>query len=211
MAGEQRLIRVFEGGGDIHRRNAANIFRKKEEEVTGDERELAKRIVHASNYGVGPITFSRNAGVPVPEAKRLLNAYFSEYPAIKLWHLDMASKLRKSRTLTTPFGRKRTFFNRWADSLLREAYAYIPQSVVVEVINTGLRRLYEKVKQENLGIDILLQNHDALLCQVKTEEVQKAGEIIKGCLNVPVLVNHREYYIPTEISIGDNWYDLKKA
>jgi DNA polymerase I-like protein with 3'-5' exonuclease and polymerase domains len=47
LAREQRLIDVFDSGGDIHRKNAANIFNKAEEEVNKDERQLAKRVVHA--------------------------------------------------------------------------------------------------------------------------------------------------------------------
>lgn len=47
LADERRLIEVFEQGGDIHRRNAANIFNVSESEVTHEQRQMAKRVVHA--------------------------------------------------------------------------------------------------------------------------------------------------------------------
>lgn len=209
LANDQRLSRVFDNGGDIHRRNAANIFGKPEGDVTDAERELAKRVVHASNYGMGPVTFSRNAGISVAEAKRLLNLYFSEYPSIKLWHLNIASQLRRSRTITTPFGRKRTFFNMWNDSLLREAYAYVPQSTVVEVINVGLRTVWKRYR--GTDVDILLQNHDAILLQVPIDKFDEVAKEVVGLLHIPVVINHKEHFIPVDVCRGENWYDLEKV
>lgn len=207
LAGEDRLIKVFTDGGDIHRKNAANIFRKAEASVTKDERELAKRIVHASNYGMGPITFAKNAGVTAAEAKRLLNAYFAEYPRIKLWHMSIERQLRGSRTLTTPLGRKRTFFNRWDQSLLKEAYAYIPQSTVADVLNMGLRRLY--AKYNNTDTDLLLQIHDAVLLETPTSKVADVARDVKELLTIPIRVGFRDLVIPVDVTTGLNWGDLK--
>ena len=208
LAGEDRLIKVFEDGGDIHRRNASKIFRKAEEAVTKDEREIAKRVVHASNYGMGPITFARNAGVSTAEAKRLLNAYFAEFPRIKLWHMSIQSTLRKTRVLTTPLGRRRVFFNRWSDSLLREGLAFIPQSTVADLLNMGLRRLYENFS--GTGVELLLQIHDAVLLQVPKLEVQTVAEEVRKTLSIPIMINHKELVIPVDISVGPNWDSLEK-
>jgi DNA polymerase-1 len=208
LAGEDRLIKVFLDGGDIHRRNAAKIFRKTEEAITKDEREIAKRVVHASNYGMGPVTFAKNAGISANEAKALLNAYFAEFPKIKLWHMSIQRDLRNSRVLTTPLGRRRIFFNRWDDSLLREGLAYIPQSTVADLLNMGLRRVYNAY----IGTDvqILLQIHDAILLQVPTEEVHQVAKEVRKLLSIPIMINHLECVIPVDISVGKNWNDLGK-
>ena len=211
LAGEDRLISVFNNGGDIHCKNAANIFHKKEAEVTKEERELAKRIVHASNYGMGPITFSRNAGVSVAEARRLLNQYFAEYPRIKLWHMTVATQLKRSRTLTTPLGRKRTFFNMWNESLIKEALAYVPQSTVADVLNMGLRKLHEQIREKRLAIDLLLQVHDSILCQTPRDDVEKTCALIRDALLIPVNFGARRMVIPCEVSVGMSWDELRKV
>jgi len=100
LAGDTRLISVFTMGGDIHKRNASNIFHKKEEEVTKEERTLAKRIVHASHYGMGPMNFARVVSIPLTEAKRLLNQYFATYPGLKLWHMKTQQELKRTRTVS---------------------------------------------------------------------------------------------------------------
>jgi DNA polymerase-1 len=208
LAGEDRLIQIFKDGGDIHRRNAAKIYRKAEADVTKAEREIAKRIIHASNYGMGPVTFSKNAGIPVAEAKRLLNAYFAEFPRIKLWHMAIQRDLRNSRTLTTPLGRKRTFFNRWNESLVKEALAFIPQSTVADLLNMGLRRLY--AKYNGSAVEILLQIHDAVLLQVPVLDVAVVAEDVRRMLTIPIQINHKELVIPVDISVGQTWDSLKK-
>ena len=208
LAQEDRLIRVFTDGGDIHRRNASKIFRKAEGDVTEKEREIAKRVVHASNYGMGPVTFAKNAGITIAESKRLLNAYFAEFPRIKLWHMSIERELRGSRTLTTPFGRRRTFFNRWDQSLIKEAYAFIPQSTVADLLNMGLRRLYERFNKTD--VEMLLQIHDAVLLQVPSMEVEKTAQVVKDILTIPITINHKELVIPVDITVGQNWNDLKK-
>jgi DNA polymerase-1 len=209
LAGEERLIKVFESGGDIHRKNAANVFRHAEQDVTERERELAKRLVHASNYGMGSVTFAKQCGVEVKEAKQHLNAYFAQYPRIKLWQMGVASFLRKSRTMTTPLGRKRTFFNRYDASLMKEALAYVPQSTVADLLNMGLRRLYEKYK--DTPTQILLQIHDAVLLQTPKDGWELVALAVKEALTIPIRIGNREVVIPVDITVGENWNDLHKV
>ena len=204
LANEQRLIRVFEEGGDIHRRNAATIFRVKEEDVTLHQRELAKRVVHASNYGMGPITFSKNVGVSVAEAKKLLNTYFATYPGIPLWQTRIKHEVQNRRVLVTPFGRRREFFNRWSESMVKEAYAYIPQSTVADIINQAMICLHNK------GLELLLQVHDSIVVQCKTECAAETIEQIRTCMEYQLTINNRTMVIPADFKTGSNWQDMTK-
>jgi len=209
LAQDERLIKLFENGGDIHRRNAANIFGKPEGEVTEEQRELAKRITHASNYKIGPVTFAKESGLSVAESKRVLNQYYANYPRIKMWHMQVESQLRKSRSMTTPLGRKRTFFNRWSEQLTREGIAYVPQSTVVDIVNDALREMYGIFR--NTETNILLQIHDAILLQTPIDDIVKTIEIVTRCMTRPVTINHRTLTIPCDISVGGNWNDMKKV
>ena len=207
LSNEVRLIKVFEEGGDIHRKNAANIFGKPESEVTGDERQMAKRVVHASNYGMGPGTFSAQTGLPLSRARDLLNQYFTIYPRIKLWHLQIQDVLKRTRSLTTPFGRKRIFFNRWSDSLLKEGLAYIPQSTVADILNQGMLALHKEWlgKEDRM---LLLQVHDSVLVQCKKEVVDGVINELYKFLTRPVRVNGGTLTIPVDVKQGASWGEL---
>ena len=206
LAGESRLIKVFEEGGDIHRKNAANIFGKSESEVSDEERQMAKRVVHASHYGMGPATFAKDAGIPLGRAKALLNQYFATYPRIKIWHMQVADSLRKSRVMRTPFGRKRVFFNKWSESVLREGLAYVPQSVVPDIINQGI------VELDKQGVDVRLQVHDSILCTEldSFECVTQTVEKIRQALTCAIEINGKVFVIPVDFKVGYNWQEMYK-
>jgi len=204
LANETRLIRVFEGGGDIHRKNAANIFGCPEEEVTDEQRQLAKRVVHASNYGMGPRTFAKQIGCSEAEAKRLLNRYFATYPGIRNWHVAVADELRRKRQLTNPFGRKRVFFGRWGDSLTKEGLAFVPQSTVADIVNEAI------IELDRAGYMVLLQVHDSLVVQVRTEALEEGVDRIRKALTKPIEINGRVLTIPVDVKVGKNWEDMEK-
>jgi len=205
ISGEDRLIDLFREGGDVHRKNASRIFRKPESDISKEERTLAKRIVHASNYGMGSVTFAKTAGVSTAEAKRLLNQYFATYPRIKLWHLKIEQELRRTRVLTTPLGRKRQFFNPWNKELIKEAYAYIPQSTVSDMLNMGLVELYKDIEECGLDVQMVLQVHDSIVLQAREKDIDSVITLLHTYLERAIKLNGKSMYIPIDISVGNNW------
>ena len=208
LSEDQRLLEVFSSGGDIHTRNASKMFNKTEGEVTKDERFLAKRAVHGLNYGMGYVTFAKETGIERSTAQRVYNIYFSTFPRLKLWHMKIRNTLDKTRILTTPFGRKRIFFNRWSDQLLKEGLAYIPQSTVAEIVNQAIIKLDHRWGQ---GTDkqLLLQVHDSILAQVRLEHLDEAIKEIKEAMTYPLEINGKWLTIPVDVKTGMNWRDLK--
>lgn len=208
LAEEERLQTVFEQGGDIHRRNAAIIFGKPVETVSEEERELGKKLVHAANYGIGVKKFSKEIKSTEDRARELLNTYYAVYPRIKRWHSDVQDQLRKTRVLTTPLGRKRFFFGRWNDDLLREAIAYVPQSTVGDVLNLGLVRAFKNLP---VGWKMALQNHDAIMLNVPAYTPHMhIHKFIKHYLEIPIQIGRGRLTIPVDIKIGKDWGHLKK-
>lgn len=210
LSEDRRLIEVFETGGDIHTKNASNIFGVKESEVTSEQRYIAKRGTHSINYGAGFKTVGESAGIPASEAKRVIARYFASYPRIKLWQMQVQNRLRNSRVLTTPFGRKRTFFNRFNDSLLKEGLAYVPQSTVADIVNQAIIHLYKKWQTQEDKI-LLLQVHDSIVCQCKEELLQETIQEVKEALSIPLVINNRTMIIPSDVKIGQNWGELRKV
>lgn len=214
LSEEDRLIELFKRGVDIHKHVASWIYNKPIEQVTTgnkeSEREIAKHLIHASNYGIGPMTFSKVAGVGVGEAKRLLQRYFDTFPSIKAWHLRIQAQLGKSRTMTTPIGRKRTFFGLWGDQLFREAYSFVPQSTVADVLNLALIRFVSLSESHEEGYEPMLQVHDAFVVQCGTDKVGDCVSTIKEAFNVTLYIGGREMVIPVEMKTGKNWQEMEK-
>jgi DNA polymerase-1 len=124
--------------------------------------------------------------------------------------MSVRSQLERSRTLVTPFGRKRIFFNRWSDSTLKEGLAYIPQSTVADIVNQALITLHNSWGEKK-DRHLLLQVHDSILVQAKEDVLEEVIQEIKKALTVPVEINGRFMVIPSDFKIGLNWGDgLKK-
>jgi DNA polymerase-1 len=209
LAREERLQNLFEDAKtDIHKRNASMVFSKRVEEVTQDERQLAKTLVHAANYGIGPRKFAKFVGVNEARARDLLNQYYSLYPSIKRWHMEVEATIGKSKIMRTPLGRARMFFGRWGPDLVREAIAYVPQSLVSDIINLGIIKAFPNLPPE---WEILLQVHDSILMQVPTDaDPEHIKRFIEHYFQIPIEINNRMMVIPIEIKVGKNWANTKK-
>ena len=214
LAEDDRLIDLFTRGGDIHRENAAHLFNVTVERVTDPQREVAKRLVHAANYGIGPTKFQevlRNEAkmeVTKQEAERLLGLYHARFPKIQRWHAQVKQDLYKTRVLTSPVGRKRRFFGRGGEELLREAYAHVPQSTVADILNRGLIMLYGKLPNVDHAARLVLTVHDSVVVECRPTHVTPVAQLIKSCLERPVRIGHRTCLIPCDLKQGTNWADL---
>jgi len=211
------LISIFnDPNRDIHIENAAMFYGVSIKDITKDDkrRQIAKRCGHAANYGSGPRVLATDVGIAEAEAKRLLAVYHAAYPGVRQWQAGIQNQLRANRTLVTPLGRKRIFFGRWGDELFKEAYAYVPQSTVADVIHLGFLALYHRLQSEGLdkvGVRVALNIHDAIVCNTPNSLSDRVHEIMLECMSVPLKFSHGAYVIPVDFSLGPNWYEMKKV
>jgi DNA polymerase-1 len=215
LAEAQGLIDLFaDPTRDVHKENAARIFGKPLNAITFEERYCAKRVLHASNYGmeaeklmlvVNEDAATTGVRLSLAQAQNLLTRYWMLYPEIKetYWR-RVEAELRSTRTLVTPFGRKRLFFGRWDDKLLREAYAYIPQSTVGDLLNKGLVRCYDMIELAGKA-QLLLQVHDSILVQCPIDQVRSVADMMQTCMAIPITINRRTFTIPSDAKTGINW------
>jgi len=140
-----------------------------------------------------------------------------------LWHLEVARELRRSKTLVTPMGRRRSFFGRWNDALLRDGYAYIPQSTVSDVILKGMTKLYEILPYR---CKIVFNIHDEIVIQIPINDKNTVSmqypylinfennwvggikELMKRCMTIPITIHGRTFTIPVNVKTGMTWQEV---
>jgi len=221
LANDSILINTFESGKDVFEVVASIIFDVKVEDVTPEQRKLAKHISHACNYGMGPMTLSEISGLSFADSKDKLNLYHINFPRIRMWQMEIEAKLRKVRMLDTPMGRRRTFFGRWNNALIRDAYSYIPQSTVSDVVLMGMIELDRRLPKD---CNILLNIHDEIVIQIPINYTHlpaepvtvkdprtRAHQIIElmvECMTVPIQINDRILKIPVNTKHGYDWNEV---
>ncbi|KKK96270.1 hypothetical protein LCGC14_2664430, partial [marine sediment metagenome] len=156
-------------------------------------------------YG-GPRMMAAALKINVVTAQNFQRQYFAAFPGIKKWHHAVAQELQTTGKLTTPLGRKRQFWGRlWDDTTLREGIAYVPQSMVADILNLGLWRVWKELGTWFNTVQLLAQVHDAILIQYSEEVEAEVLPIVCALLEIPVTHGGRTMAIPTDVAVGWNW------
>lgn len=82
LAGEDDLIEVFVNGVDVYKKLASTVFNVAYEDVTKDQRQIAKAMVLGLGYagGVGAfVTFAKNLGLDLNDMTNTLDGTFPDH------------------------------------------------------------------------------------------------------------------------------------
>lgn len=180
------------------------------------EYHLGKLCIHAFNYDMGPRTFQLNVltkseGAIVlkyAQAKEFKGIHKETFPEIYEWHGEVQGKLGADRCLRNLFGYPRVFSRLWDDSLLRQAYAFIPQSTVGTITNLAYTELFYRIRKEKLPWTLLNNKHDSLLLQVPAtkEHIDMGMSYCRQHLGRELTSSRGETYrMKVGISLGHNW------
>ena len=225
-AGDLERIRQFlDPNTDVHWENAKIVFQlphglvyaKKDiawNPITGSEhalyvyRQVGKTVVHAANYGMGPImlmTILAREGfiIATRVAEQLLGSYLKRNPRLEEWHREVREKVRATRTLVSSYGRKRIFFGRFNDNLYRVAYAFSPQNTVGESLEDDIQQIWSNCP----WVVPLLNVHDELVMEIEPHGFARTVRSICSIFERPLQVRNRELIIPVDISAGPSWGD----
>jgi uracil-DNA glycosylase family 4 len=213
---------------DIHILRASWITEKTYEEEmeiykNGNDynRQIGKHSGHANDNGVGKkrlveLVYHHSGGkIIISEwrAGEILKIINKNIPGIQnIFHAGIQQCLERDRTLIDPYGRKRTFFNRWGDELFKEAYAHIKQSVVT----AKTQRAGMAIRQQLPYVRMLVESHDSLLMEVPSNNLHDACRIIKCAFEEPIdfskcSLPRDKLIIPCDIKVSTtNWNNMQK-
>jgi hypothetical protein len=108
VTGLTTLLDVFRSGADIHSMTAADVLHRKAQEITKNDRQLAKAVNFGFVYGQQALGFlayaKNNYGIllELPEAEQFRRHYFLRYPDLAGWHRwawDEVDNATQSRTI----------------------------------------------------------------------------------------------------------------
>lgn len=214
-ANDEGLKATLKAGEDLHTYNARAIWPSAPWDQYNPEdplpilkgyRDLAKRFCHGANYGAYPKRLAKALGIPQRQAEQLWYRWFQIHPAIRQWHQRIERQVAATRTITNPFGYTRTYFERPSD-VLNKSLAWIPQSSVAIVINTAMCNIMETFSPDE--VEVLMQVHDSLTMQVRTDIVVDLLPEIERLSLIPI-----PYPDPLTIPVGftlsdKSWGDVK--
>lgn len=78
------------------------------------------------------------------------------------------------------------------------------QGTAADIIKIAMVRVDQRLKKENLSSRLILQVHDELLVETKTEECQQVIEILKEEMTNAVKL---QVGLEIDVNVGKDWYE----
>lgn len=208
VANVKGLKQAFLDGQDIHAATASKVFNLPLTEITPDLRRNAKAINFGIVYGISQFGLAKQINTSPAEAKLYIDSYFAQLPEIKQYMDNTITFARKHGYVLTPFGRKCPVFGindnnkRLAQNAERAAINAPIQGGAADIIKIAMRKISDRLQQNNFKTKMLLQVHDELIFEAPLCEVETVSQVIKETME-----NTINYEIPfiAELGIGDNW------
>lgn len=214
LAGETELIKVFKEGKDVHASVAAKVFKVPETEVTKDMRRRAKVINFGIIYGMGVNALKTNLGSTREEAQEFYDNFFATFPKIREYFDRVIQGAYKNGYTETLFGRRRYFPG------LKSPLPYVRanaermamnaplQGTAADIVKLSMIEVDHALKKQKLDeqVFLLLQIHDELLYEVRSDAVVEAKKIIEAVMSREVL---SEVPLEVHLAAGKRWGEME--
>lgn len=178
-----------------------------------ENRVSMKSIFYGNAYGRGAKSIAKELqlqGVNITEgeATKLMREFNQLIPDVMKWQAAVKHQVMSGEDLTTPFGRKRSFWlitDKNKTDVLNEALSYMPQSIASDICLRALIRLTPMLR----GLATpRLTIHDAIVVETHKDKVEEVIELMRR----EMVQSATEFttYVPFEVdaSVGTRWGDL---
>jgi len=210
IAGDEVLLDAFARDEDIHSRTAAEIFGVPQEQVTRDQRRVAKMVNFGIAYGLSPYGLSTRLNIPEEEARDIIERYFTRYAGIKRYLDETVKVAREKGYVETLFGRRRPMGdlsakNRQVVQGAERAAINMPiQGTAADLMKKAMLDVDEELRRQGLRTRMLLQVHDELLFEAPDDEVEAVRELSRRCMSA---VMQLKIPLKVEVGAGNTWAD----
>ncbi|MBI3970507.1 MAG: DNA polymerase I [Chloroflexi bacterium] len=206
------LIRAFQDGVDVHAATASTVFNVPIDQVTPEQRRLAKTTNFAVLYGISDFGLSQRVGITRSEAAPFIKRYLERHTGIKRYIEETLKQARERGYVETPLGRRRYLPElRSGNAAVRSAGERMAinmpiQGAQADLIKLAMIAVHGDLAQRGLRTRMLLQVHDELVFEVPRDEFDEVARLVRermeGAMQliVPITV---------EMKAGQNWYDME--
>jgi DNA polymerase-1 len=211
VSGDEQLKDAFARQADIHRETAARVLHKAPEDITKDERSMAKMVNFGLAYGMSDFGLASRANIPRKEAQEFINSYFAAYSGISYYMMAIKEQAKAQGFVETLLGRKRQIPElRASNPALRGAGERMAinmpiQGTAADIQKIAMIRVAERLAAEGSRARLLLSVHDELLFEVPRDAVEPLAALVRETmegalpLSVPLIV---------DVKVGDDWESM---
>lgn len=178
-----------------------------------EHRVSMKSIFYGNAYGRGAKSIAQElqlqgSAITDAETAQLMREFNQLIPDVMKWQAATKHTVLAGEDLTTPFGRKRSFWlitDKNKADVLNEALSYQPQSIASDICLRALIRLTPMLA--DLATPRLTV-HDAIIVETHKDRVEEVVELMRKEMVQSAL--EFTTYVPFEVdaTVGSKWGDL---
>lgn len=213
LSKDENLVHAYSKDKDLHDLTARRLFYKtEEEEVTREERSIAKVINFSILYGKTPFGLSKELKIPMAEAKIYINTYFEQYPKVRTFLNDVLESARLNGFVETLYGTRRYISGINSSNKNLQAQAErmavntVVQGTAANILKVVMIELYKTLKDKT-DIKMLLQVHDELIFEVKDESIDKYMTVIDDLMENTIKFD--SVRLKANGNVAKTWGELK--
>lgn len=208
--GDEHMIEAFRSGLDVHSAMASKIFHKELDQVSSQDRRMAKTANFGIMYGISAFGLAQRLDVSRAQASELINDYFASFPSIKVFLDKVLQDARADGYVQTLFSRRRyvpdvNSSNGNVRSVAERNAINAPiQGTAADIIKLAMVGVHRELNRRGLKAKMILQIHDELLLEVPQSEIEEVKDLlIKQMENVTSL----SVPLTVECNYGKNWLE----
>jgi len=202
IAPDARMKRAFIEGKDLHATTATHLLGKEVEDVTPDERQLAKAVNFGLLYGMGAKALANNARTSFgqemgeSEATDIRRRYFEAYPGIRNWQQLQG---RKAETRTV-LGRQRILDgDRYYTARLNAPI----QGTGADGLKLALAKMWES--RDDVDAFPVLAIHDEVVVEAPTDKAEEAKAWLVRCMREAMEEYLKEVPVMVDAEVRRTW------
>jgi DNA polymerase I-like protein with 3'-5' exonuclease and polymerase domains len=211
VANEERMIEAYKNGVDLHRQTASLVLGKPVEEITKEDRQLAKAVNFGLLYGQlakGLVAYAKKVyGVEMDDerAREIHGKFFSAYTGLREWHKNARRMAAEgAQSVRTALGRIR----------------WLPQGEEAEwprftaLVNTPLQGgAADALKQAMVDLadkltssaSIVSTVHDELIVECTSDIAEEVKALVETAMLDAVQTMFPGVRFEVEAGICDSW------
>ncbi len=211
---DEGLIGAFERGEDIHATTASAVYGVPLNEVTYEQRRIAKAVNFGLIYGQSAYGLSRQIGITVEEADAFIKRYFERFPRAREYMDRVQREVVEQGYVETLLHRRRFFPELAPDSQLSVQQRQAAQRMAIntpiqgsaaDIMKLAMLRTHRMLREQKLRARMILQVHDELVLEAPEEEREAVIALLREAMGeafqmiVPLKV---------DVEVGLNWEEM---
>ncbi|OHE58096.1 MAG: DNA polymerase I [Thiobacillus sp. GWE1_62_9] len=208
LSDDPGLLKAFAEDRDIHTATAAEVFGVPLDDVSSDQRRMAKVINFGLIYGMSAFGLASQLNLERAAAQAYIDRYFARYPGVADYMQRTREAARSQGYVETVFGRRlylpeiNAKNGQRRQGAERAAINAPMQGTAADLIKLAMIAVQGWLDREKLASRLLLQVHDELILEVPENELDRVrAELPAHMCNVA------ELKVPLRVGVGagSNW------